>query len=584
MKRTTRLVVSMSFVFLVSSLSLFAQEVQLLERAKPIERVLKPGDVHSYSVRVEIGEYLEATVDQRGIDVIVRVSGPDGVKILEIDSPNGTQGPEPIRLIAKVAGLYRIEVAALEKDAVPGKYEVSVNAILTAAQYAERLAREKAQSDAVVKWFTAKAVPLKTVEAGNGFADMQPLKRILKDARFVGLGEATHGTREFFQFKHRMVEFLVKEMGYRVFALEASYAGCNNINDYINGVSDDGAKALASQGFWTWNTEEVRSMIDWMRNYNAGVAPDGKIKFVGIDIQNNREARDYAIEYLKRVAPERAVELASLPPPAAVGAIGVDAELSLDSLVETPPNGSEAERAARSAKLKDVRAKYNELLGYVELNGPTFTQTTSMADYERAVHSLLVIAQYIDAYSWGVTLRAVSLRDLYMADNLKRFAAAEPAGTKFVIWAHNGHISTSEPSLGSHLRNYFGTEYYAVGFSFDHGGFQAREMDPKLSPTSALTAYTIVPAAEGTIDWHLSQTGFKIFFADLRTPIKDAGIARWLDNPHPMRSIGSSFTVGGDQKFVEPTILKRSFDGIFFINTTTRARPNPRLKNVAPVQ
>jgi erythromycin esterase len=571
-------------LLLVAVLSVAAQAPQLVEKGKPIEAELKGGDTqHTYSIPLEVGEYLDATVDQRGIDVIVRVFAPDGTRIAEVDSPNGSNGPEPIAFAVKKSGFYRVEVAALDKEAPLGKYEIQINKILTTAEYTERLAKERAVSDAVVKWFASNAVPLKTVEAGNGFADMQPLKRILRDARFVGLGEATHGTREFFQFKHRMVEFPVKETGYRVFAMEASYAGCRNINDYINGVQSDGAKALASQGFWTWNTEEVRAMIDWMRTYNASVPPDQKIKFIGFDVQVNSEAYAFASEYLKKVAPDRAAELASLPPPAAAGSSDADRKSSLEGLTFDATTGSPSERPAAAAKLKDVRAKYNELLGDIVLREPVFTQKTPAADYERAVHSLRVIAQYIDAYATG----DFSLRDQYMADNLKRLASAEPAGTKFVVWAHNGHIGMSEEDdggLGTRLRKYFGKEYYAVGFSFDHGGFQAREMDLKVSPKRLLTGYTLPPAPEGSADWHLARTGIGIFFVNLRSPVKDAVVNTWLDGAHGMRSIGSVFSAASDPNSVAPTNLRKSFDGIFFVNTTTRARPNAGVRDVAPVQ
>lgn len=62
-------------------------------------------------------------------------------------------------------------------------------------------------------------IPIKTTQAGNGFEDLMPLKEILKDKKIIGMGEATHGTCEFFQMKHRMFEFLVEEMGYRVFGI-----------------------------------------------------------------------------------------------------------------------------------------------------------------------------------------------------------------------------------------------------------------------------------------------------------------------------------------------------------------------------
>jgi erythromycin esterase len=71
------------------------------------------------------------------------------------------------------------------------------------------------------------------VEAGGGFADLQCLRRIIGDARIVSLGEATHGTREFFQLKHRLLEFLVTELDFAIFGIEANYPECLRINDYV---------------------------------------------------------------------------------------------------------------------------------------------------------------------------------------------------------------------------------------------------------------------------------------------------------------------------------------------------------------
>jgi erythromycin esterase-like protein len=81
---------------------------------------------------------------------------------------------------------------------------------MTADQYAERLAVTQVQADEVKKWLADHAIHLKSVEASQGFDDMQPLKQLIGEARLVSLGEAKHGTREFFQLKHRMLEFLVR--------------------------------------------------------------------------------------------------------------------------------------------------------------------------------------------------------------------------------------------------------------------------------------------------------------------------------------------------------------------------------------
>ena len=73
-------------------------------------------------------------------------------------------------------------------------------------------------------WLKQNSIPIKYIEAGNSFSDLQPLKKTLQDAQVIGLGEATHGTHEFFTIKHRLLEFLVTEMDFTAFALESSFS------------------------------------------------------------------------------------------------------------------------------------------------------------------------------------------------------------------------------------------------------------------------------------------------------------------------------------------------------------------------
>src|ERR1043165_3174981 len=135
----------------------------------------------------------------------------------------------------------------------------------------------------VVDWITANAVRLKTTEAGNGFADMQPLKKIIGNARIVSLGEATHGTREFFQLKHRILEFLASEMGFTIFSIEANMPEAYRLNDYVLNGTGDPAKLLKGMYFWTWDTQEVLEMIHWMREFNK--SGKGRVQFTGFDMQ-----------------------------------------------------------------------------------------------------------------------------------------------------------------------------------------------------------------------------------------------------------------------------------------------------------
>ncbi|MCI0563011.1 MAG: PPC domain-containing protein, partial [Nitrososphaera sp.] len=89
-------------------------DVLILEPGKPIERELKGGEVHTYQIVLNAGQYLHVVVDQRGIDVVVTLFAPDGKQLTEVDSPNGTQGPEPISEVVEVSGRYQLKVRSLE--------------------------------------------------------------------------------------------------------------------------------------------------------------------------------------------------------------------------------------------------------------------------------------------------------------------------------------------------------------------------------------------------------------------------------------------------------------------------------------
>src|SRR5687767_141772 len=102
------------------------KEIRVLEMGRPIERELVGGQSHRYQIDLAAGQYLSVVVDQRGIDVVATLLGPDGKKLIEVDSPNGVRGPEPVSWIVETAGRHRLEVGSLEKGAKPGRYEVKI--------------------------------------------------------------------------------------------------------------------------------------------------------------------------------------------------------------------------------------------------------------------------------------------------------------------------------------------------------------------------------------------------------------------------------------------------------------------------
>ena len=112
---------------------------------------------------------------------------------------------------------------------------------------------------------------------------MQPLKKVVGDARIVSLGEATHGTREFFQLKHRMLEFLATQMGFTIFSIEANMPEAYRLNDYVLNGKGDPVKLIKGMYFWTWDTQEVLDMVLWMREFNK--SGKGRVEFTGFDMQ-----------------------------------------------------------------------------------------------------------------------------------------------------------------------------------------------------------------------------------------------------------------------------------------------------------
>jgi CHAT domain-containing protein/Tfp pilus assembly protein PilF len=127
LNRGSRLLL-LTLVFLVSPLAAQNEkDMPQLELSKPVARELRGGEVHSYNIVLAANQFLHVVVEQKGIDVVVALFAPDGKKIEEVDSPNGTQGPEALQLVSVASGHHRLEVRSLEKDAVAGRYEITIN-------------------------------------------------------------------------------------------------------------------------------------------------------------------------------------------------------------------------------------------------------------------------------------------------------------------------------------------------------------------------------------------------------------------------------------------------------------------------
>jgi erythromycin esterase len=523
----------------------------------PAERELRGGETHEHALRLSAGEFAQVIVEQRGIDVVVTAYAPDGTKLAEVDSPNGANGPEPVPVAATRTGAYRIEVRSFDAKAQPGRYEIRIAERLTRAQYRKRLAEERARDEAVIAWMRQRTMPLRSLEPGSGFDDLRPLRGVLAGVRIVGLGEATHGSHELFTLKHRLIEFLVKEMDFTLLAIEGSVATTRVVNDYVRGEGNrEAALAAIRSGVWIQDTQEFVELVEWLRAYNAAQPPARRVRVVGLDPQINTTTIDFLSSYLARVAPQRAEELRPL----------------FEALRVQDRNAIEFARTEVSAEMLQA---LHRLIAFLVLNEGDLALRGSAAEQQRAVESATLLAQFGE-FNSPLPPAQVGSRDAYMAEHFFRALAAEPPGTRAIVWAHNSHIaarqSGSFPPLGGFLRKAFGPEYYALAQSFERGTFQAQL--PNVRPPE-LHEFTLPAAPTGTLDWFLGRASSGPAIVDLRSnPSSDARIAEWLQAPRRMHWVGTIFSPDwSEPQWFQPFVPSRDFDGLAFVKSTTSARP-----------
>jgi erythromycin esterase len=415
---------------------------------------------------------------------------------------------------------------------------------------------------AVVTWLRKNALPLHAIEAGNDFSDLLPLKEMLKHVKVVGLGETTHGTREMFQLKHRLVEFLVQEMGFDTFAIEASFSDCQPINDFaLHGIGDR-ASVLTGQWFVVWDTEELSDLVDWMRRYNQEVPDARKVKFHGVDVKRNVVGRKAVLDYLRIVAPERVAATQALFEAFAV-----------EEAKWPFPLDAQGERT-----LVELLPRLEALISELKADQETYVARSSSKEFNLALRRVRVMQQFILSYVPELATpgyRKGTDRSLFMAENLLFLTEQAEPGAKFILWQHNSHLRVADrtmedPTLGTVLREKFGDGYFAFGFEFYQGSFQTR----KTLPTQLLgdlQGVTLPPSPPGSLAWYLSRTNLGNLILNLRAPVDDAVVKDWLAAPQSMHHVGWLYT-DALTDYLQPEWIQK-YDGIIFIEETTASRP-----------
>lgn len=394
------------------------------------------------------------------------------------------------------------------------------------------------------------------------FFDFFRSKAGFEDVLVLGMGEATHGTKEFFDIKKETFKYLVLNHGYRVFGIEDSYGGCSSINDYVDqGIGDIDA-VLMHFDFWTWQTEEVKELVLWIKDFNAGRSADDKILFCGFDMQNFYSP----IQYLGR----------------SIGTLNIANKNELHAIISPVIHHSELDLYK---KLQEKDLHYRDTLAdvhrrldvWLQTNKAAIGTSSSSACFRTLQHCSDNFDQAVKNLSGGY-----NFRDSCMAANIQQIQQERNA--KMFIWAHNGHINLSIVNnsvmrpMGAYLKDAYQEKYYAVGFTFSNGSFQAFKGPNTLVGTAykyvfrrkhmyhGLMACTVPTSSKNTLTSSLDKTGYPAFFIDL-----SATTATIFTTPQRTYDIGAVFM--NYKNSSGRIIAKEQFNGLIHIRTTTRATP-----------
>jgi len=420
--------------------------------------------------------------------------------------------------------------------------------------------RERRYEAATIQWLRTHAVVLGTTDPSSDLADLQPLAPVIGDARIVGVGEATHGTREHFLYKHRLLRFLVRQKNFRALAFESPWPTGLALNEYVLGGDGDPERLLRRAVFGVWHTQEVLDMIRWMREYNTSVPPDQRVEFVGIDMQLTRGAAKLVAQYLNRVDPLfRAGHADTLDLLAAREMEGLYLEYV----------GNKDPRARSTAENRKVSVVVREVLARFDGQRERYSSASSADEFAFARQNARILVQQAEVCE---NFNGAD-RDRFMADNLDWYMARR-TGVKVMVWAHNGHVKIAPrlngPALGRHLKDRHGDAYLSVGFVLGSGAYRALDARSVPITSAQFETFTFGPPAAGTFNALMAAAGHDMFAVDLRSA--SGYMRRILERRVRLRE-GYGLVGRADPLVTVERSLPATHDILIFIDRTTPAQP-----------
>jgi protein-L-isoaspartate(D-aspartate) O-methyltransferase len=396
-----------------------------------------------------------------------------------------------------------------------------------------------------------------------GNAELGALLDRIGDARVVLLGEASHGSSEFYSMREQISRALVTRKGFNFIAIEGDWPDAARIDHYVRHRETPPSEWMAFARFptWMWRNKEVRGFVDWLRGHNAVLKPDARVAFHGLDLYSLYASIRSVLEYLDEVDPASAKV----------------ARLRYGCLTPWQTDPATYGHAALTGSYptceNDVVRMLKDLLGkrqdYAARDGERFLDAVQNARLVANAERYYRIMYYGSRASWN-------LRDGHMFETLQTLLAHHGPNSKAIVWAHNSHIGDAsatemsargEHNIGQLCRQQFGEQCYAIGFGTDHGTVAAAsDWDGPMETKS------VRPALENSYERLCHETGVKRFMLALRD--RESAHARGLLTPRLERAIGVIYRPETERaSHYFEAVLPRQFDEYIWFDETRAVTP-----------